>query len=362
MLKLKPQNYLSINNKYRYCTDNILTKGTFCTLYKGYLISDENKKVKKYFTIKSESSSSKHPQLKHEEEIIRHLKNNPSKSEIKSNGIPKLSEYYGSINNKNYLIMDLYGYTLDQIFELSDFKLTDISIFNILKKILDIIEYIHENRVIHRDIEPSHLIYTNEDTSDLLFGNSGKKEGKMDSNSDLILLDYGLSKFYINDKGEHIKFKDNKTPFGNMIFCSIWNLLGIEESRRDDLDSFCNIIIYLMTGNLPWKNIKAKTHQQIKDRIKEIKVSISPLEICQNVNLIYNDNILKLIEYVRSLQFNDLPKYDYLRKLIDLCIEKCNKKFPSLSHDIVVINRSEDAEIERILEERKKEREKYIFY
>ena len=89
-----------------------------------------------------------------------------------------------------------------------------------------------------------------------------------------------------------------------MIFCSIWNLLGIEESRRDDLDSFCNIMIYLINGKLPWMNIKAKTQQEIKDRIKEIKISISPLEICFNVPIIFNDNFLKVIEYVRSLQFS----------------------------------------------------------
>ncbi len=154
MIKLKPENVLTINNVYKYCTDNVLIKGTFCTLYKGYLISDENNKNKKFYTIKAESSSTKHPQLKHEYEILTHLQKNSL--HLKVTGIPKFSKYYHSINNKNYIIMDLYGYTLDQIFELSEYKLNHISVFNILNKILDIIKYIHLNRIIHRDIEPSH--------------------------------------------------------------------------------------------------------------------------------------------------------------------------------------------------------------
>ena len=359
MIKLKPENVLTINNEYKYCTDDILVKGTFCILYKGYHISDENNKNKKYYTIKSEPSSTKHPQLKHEFEILSHLQKNSLN--LKITGIPKFSKYYHSINHKNYIIMDLYGYTLDQIFELSEYKLSHISVFNILNKILEIIKYIHLNRIIHRDIEPSHLIYTIEDTSDLLFGNNGKKEGKMDSNSDLILLDYGLCKYYCNSQKIHINFKDNKKPIGNIIFCSIWNLIGIEESRRDDLDAFCNIMIYLMTGKLPWMNIKAKTHQEIKERIKEIKISISPLEICKNVPLIYNENFLKIIEYVRSLQFTDEPNYDYIKNLINNCVEKCKSSSNKvLSNLIVIKNRSEDAEIERILEKRNKEREQLL--
>ena len=352
---LKAKNYLTINNEYRYCTDNILMKGTFCILYRGYHISEENVKNKKFYTIKAESSSTKHPQLKHEYEILKHLHEKGNQK----TGIPNFFKFYPSTNNKNYIIMDMFGHTLQQIFELSDYKFNELSVLNILNVILDIIEYIHSKRVIHRDIEPSHLIYTIKDTSDILFGNNGeKKEGKINSNSDLFLLDYGLSKFYCDSHNNHILFKDNKKPIGNMIFCSIWNLLGIEESRRDDLDSFCNIMIYLINGKLPWMNIKAKTQQEIKDRIKEIKISISPLEICFNVPIIFNDNFLKVIEYVRSLQFCDKPNYDFLRILINNCIEKIIYGKKNLDCFIVIKNKSEEAEIERILEKRRKEKEK----
>jgi len=97
-----------------------------------------------------------------------------------------------------------------------------------------------------------------------------------DKNSHLVyLIDFGLSKFYIDEKGKHIKYKDGKQLTGTARYASIFTHMGIDQSRRDDLESLAYTLIYLIKGDLPWKSIKSKTKKEKYEHILKMKKNMN---------------------------------------------------------------------------------------
>ena len=98
------------------------------------------------------------------------------------------------------------------------------------------ISKVHEERIIHRDIKPDNfLIGATEHTRDNIY-----------------VIDFGLAKCFMNSQGEHIPYKDGKNLTGTARYASIATHKGIEQSRRDDLETIGHVLLYLVKGSLPW--------------------------------------------------------------------------------------------------------------
>jgi hypothetical protein len=89
--------------------------------------------------------------------------------------------------------------------------------------------------------------------------------------------------------------------------------MGIEQSRRDDLESLGYTMVYLLKGVLPWTDIAATTTdvQRRLAQIRDIKLSTSTAELCSGLP----EEVSIYFDLVRSMTFEEKPDYHTIRSL-----------------------------------------------
>jgi serine/threonine protein kinase len=126
----------------------------------------------------------------------------------------------------------------------------------------------HSKNFIHRDIKPDNFLI-----------------GTHKNKSQVYIIDFGLAKRFRDAKtGLHIPYIDGKSLTGTARYASINTHLGIEQSRRDDLESTGYILVYFLKGELPWQGLKAKTIKEKYQKIMEKKISTNVENLCKGFN------------------------------------------------------------------------------
>jgi serine/threonine protein kinase len=279
---LKTNEEFPLNSKYKLYKNKKIGKGAFGEVYLCEEIGKKN-----YYAVKLEkikNNTLNNSQLKNEYNILKYLQG--------CIGIPQVY-LYKNTTNFNFLIIDLLGLNLESLLLKCNKHFSINTILNLSIQMIEIIEQIHIRHIIHRNIKPENFVM-----------------GLNDNKKTLYLIDFGLSKRFRNPKtGEHIKYKDGKNLIGTAKFSSIYTHFGIEQSRRDDLEGIFYTLIYLFKGNLPWENLKAKNKEEKYQKILSKKINYDIEQLCQNLPNFFPNILL----YVRSLQFEEIPNYDYLK-------------------------------------------------
>ena len=245
-----------------------------------------NLKSSEEIAIKLEPIHTNHPNLFFESKVYYALQGGI--------GIPKL-RCCGSQGNFNILITDLLGRSLEDYFNYCKRKFSLLTTLMVIEQMLCIIEFIHSKDIIHRNIKPDNFL--------MVLGNKKHQ---------VYLINFCLARRYRDPKtGLHIPFKDGKNFLESPRFASINTHLGIEQTRRDDIEALGYILVYFMKGNLPFQGLKAKNNEELYDKIKEKKISVGLEILCQGLP----DEFKTFIQYARELKFEDRPDYYYLKIL-----------------------------------------------
>ena len=281
------ENERIFDKHFTIIVNKLLGKGGFGQIYLGRNIR-ENVPI----AIKVEETSNR-SHLRLEYEILKEIQG--------GKGIPRIYKYRQG-HNHNYLVMELLGKSLDKLFSDNDKYFSNKTIFQIGYQMIERIQYVHSKFYIHRDIKPGNFVIGRGEKSKIIY-----------------LIDFGLSKRYIDpEKKCHIPYREGKGLTGTARYVSLFTHYGIEQSRRDDIESIAYNLIYFAKGKLPWQGVKTKNKKEKHKKIMESKLAHTPDILCANLPDVY----VKLLKYARKLEFEDEPDYDNIKLLFKNYIEK----------------------------------------
>jgi len=207
-------------------------------------------------------------------------------------GVPRL-RWSGCEGNYNLLVMDLLGFNLQRKFEGCHHKLTLKDFVQLSVQLTERLQGIHERCYIHRDIKPENFTLGVGRYRDLVYA-----------------IDFGLAKKYCDPKtGQHVPYRENKSLTGTARYASINAHLGLEQSRRDDLEAIMYVLVYFWKGELPWQGVVSRTKQEKYSKILEKKMATGIDFLCKGLP----PEIPSILKYIKALRFEEIPNYSYLR-------------------------------------------------
>jgi serine/threonine protein kinase len=152
------------------------------------------------------------------------------------------------------------------------------------------LQNIHLHHYIHRDIKPANILTGLGDNAHIVY-----------------LADFGIAKRFRDPQTRaHVPLSNGHPLTGSPAFASINSHLGMELSRRDDLESLAYVLINLLRGSLPWINTGSV------DVVLQLKQQTTLDELCSGLPTCFKS----ILEYSRALPFTVKPDYTLLHSYI----------------------------------------------
>ncbi|XP_071793305.1 casein kinase I-like [Asterias amurensis] len=277
-------------------TYNLVKKigsGSFGDIYLGVDLTTGEE-----VAVKLEPQNARHPQLLYESKLYKILQGGV--------GIPRI-RWFGQEKEYSVLVMELLGPSLEDLFMFCGRRFTMKTVLMLADQAISRLEYVHNRNFIHRDIKPDNFLM-----------GIGKRCNQV------FLIDFGLAKKYRDSKSrQHIPYREHKNLTGTARYASINAHLGIEQSRRDDLESLGYVLMYFNRTQLPWQGLHAVNKKQKYEKISEKKLTTPPEVLCKG----YPEEFNLYLRYCRDLGFDEAPNYMHLRQLFRILFRTLNHQY-----------------------------------
>ena len=253
----------------------------------GDIYKSEDLRTHQICAAKVEQVALKKQALRRELDIIKQLD---------SPYFPKFM-FYDEDERYRYLVMELCGPSLSTIRRVIPSHRFSIS--TILRAGIEMlrgIEAFHARGILHRDIKPSNFLI------------------RASRRYPLALIDYGLSRVYINpETGELEPPRHNPGFVGTGKYASLNAHNGRELGRRDDLISWFYSLLEMWLGHLPWATGRDK------QKVWEIKSRTDLKELMRGMPSYFP----KVYSLIRRLGRDDVPNYKLITSLLVAAMEEC---------------------------------------
>lgn len=267
---------LIVERKYEILSK--IGEGTFGKIFKGRNINN-----KSIVAIKIEKSVES-KLLFNEAKIYKNLEG--------MLGIPRILSF-GKEGIFNYLVIDLLDESLEELRSICGGKLSLKCVLNVGLQLLSRIEMFHNEGLIHRDIKPDNFL--------------------IDRKTNIIyIIDFGLAKRYLDISGNHVLLENGRKITGTARYVSPNVHSGLSPSRRDDIESIGYLLIYLLSGSLPWQKIKHVDKSKKYEIIGDFKNSRTLFEHFPDVPT----EFITMLTYCRRMTYDEDPDYDYLKNIL----------------------------------------------
>jgi serine/threonine protein kinase len=274
-------------NRKNVIIDRKINRGSFADIYSAIDFSTSQSLV-----IKIERPNAGVSTIDAEAAILRTLQ--------AVDGVPKVL-WSGKINQRSSFITQRLGSSLYDHMALSR-KFSLSTVIKLAIELLRILEQIHEQGILHLDLKPTNI----------LTGLGSQKDK-------IFLIDFNLSKPFIEKNGKHISLNRLNEFNGNIQFSSVNSHQFLENSRKDDLESLGFLLYFLYWGKLSWDHIKS---EDILHKIAAIgggkKAFLKTISNNPTIPACLKHYFISIL----NIGFFDKPNYEELRKIFTNFSEK----------------------------------------
>ena len=265
--------------------------------------------------VKLEPSDAEFPQLRFECAVYEAL--------ARCERVPRML-WSGPHGAAHALALPRMGPTLEEMFTQCGRRFSLKTVLALGIRMLECIRQVHEEDILHRDIKPDNFVL-----------------GRGLARNSVFLIDYGLSKCYVTDSRSrtHIPFATGRRLVGTLRYASLNCHRGIQQSRRDDLESLAYVLLYFYLGALPWQGVErrakerreaSKVQSKVQSKLQskvyteeaqqrsiarevwDRKEGTSAALLCVNAPAV----LQTLLEYARSIGFIERPLYGKMQELL----------------------------------------------
>uniref|UniRef100_A0A8C3WCB7 Serine/threonine-protein kinase VRK3 n=1 Tax=Catagonus wagneri TaxID=51154 RepID=A0A8C3WCB7_9CETA len=203
-----------------------------------------------------------------------------------------------------FLVLPTLGRSLQSILDDSPKPVMPVrSVFQMACRLLDALEFLHENEYVHGNVTAENIFVNPEDLCQVT------------------LAGYGFT-FRYSPGGKHVAYAEgSRSPHeGNLEFISMDLHKGCGPSRRSDLQTLGYCLLKWLYGTLPWTHCLPNTEDIMKLKQKFLDNPESLVGQCSRW-ISPSETLQEYLKVVMALKYEEKPPYAVLRNSLEALLQ-----------------------------------------